>query len=1142
MGRRLAIDDIYDLRIPTEVAISPDGALVAYTLRSVDREADADRRALWLVRSDGGEPVQLTRGKADTAPAWSPDGTQLAFLRGGDGPAQIWLLPAAGGEPRRLTSLPLGAGAPVWSPDGTRLAFIAPVDLAADGGKDGGEDGDEAARERRAAAPIVVDRLGYKADGAGLLRGVRQHLFVVAMAGGETRRLTDGDWHAGVPAWSPDGGRLAFAAAMAPDADLTGESAAYVVELGEELDGPRPAPRLVGDAHGTAGRLTWAPDGAALLVVGRRDTRTGNAGLLRVPLDGGAPADLLAALDRNVMPGGPAYPGGPPQVTADGRTVVLCARDRGCTHVYTVDLAGGEPRKLIGGADRTVAGLSVARDADRCAVVLCDPRSFGEVAVADLAGEPAGGPAGSALGRPQALTDHTLPDVELLTATEREFEISDGTVVHGWLLRDPEATSPGPLLLDVHGGPHNAWSPVADAVHAYHQVLAARGWSVLTLNVRGSDGYGEAFITGGLGAWGEADQRDFMEPLDRLVAEGVADPARLALCGYSYGGFMTCFLTSRTDRFAAAVAGGVVSDLTSMAGTSDMGHFIATRELDATTYGRPERYAAMSPHASVGRVTTPTLILHGGADERCPVGQAEQWFAALRERGVPTRMVLYPGGSHLFILEGRPSHRADYCRRIVDWVSRHGDRKPGVPPRARVDADHWGRRLAELALRHKVPGAALGILRADPDDPSRDEQATVAYGVLSKATAAAVTPDSLFQTGSICKSWTATMVMRLVDDGELDLDQPIVELLPELRLGDAEVASKVTMRHLLTHTSGIDGDVFTDTGRGDDCVERYVALLDRVGQNHPLGATFSYCNSGYIVAGRIIEKVTGLTWDAAMRERLFKPLGLDHTVTLPEEALLFRAAVGHVGADPRPAPVWALPRSSGPAGATLNSTVGDMLAFARMHLAGGSAADGTQVLSPGSAAAMQERQVDLPDTHSLGDSWGLGWIRYGWSDHRLVGHDGNTVGQSAFLRLLPEQGLAVTLLTNGGNTRDLYHDLYREIFAELGGVDMPRPLAPPASPPSLDPSPYLGTYERASVRTEVFERDGRLLLRTTVTSPELDLVPEERVKEHELVAVGDGLYALRAPGVQTWTPVRFYQLADGTPYVHYGGRANPKMS
>ena len=214
---------------------------------------------------------------------------------------------------------------------------------------------------------------------------------------------------------------------------------------------------------------------------------------------------------------------------------------------------------------------------------------------------------------------------------------------------------------------------------------------------------------------------------------------------------------------------------------------------------------------------------------------------------MPTRLVLYPGASHLFILDGAPSHRLDFNRRIVDWVEQYAGDASGAQ-RPRLDAAHWQRRLAVLAARHRVPGASLGILRMH--DRGADELVDAAYGVLNKDTGVEATTDSIFQIGSISKVWTATVVMQLVDEGLLDLDTPIIEVLPELRLADPDVTKHVTMRHLLTHTSGIDGDVFTDTGRGDDCLEKYVAGLGEVKQNHPLGATWSYCNSGFSVMGR----------------------------------------------------------------------------------------------------------------------------------------------------------------------------------------------------------------------------------------------------------------------------------------------------
>lgn len=1099
MTRRPGLDDLYAFEFPEQPALSPDGTRIAYVLRTADRAKDEDTRSLWLVPVGDGEPRRLTRGPADLAPAWSPDGTRLAFLRAQDGPAQLWLLPADGGEPEQVTTLPLGAGTPVWRPDGAELAFAAPVDLAADEGED------DAARARRASAPVVADRVDFKADGAGRLRTLRKHVHVLDVATGEIRRVTSGDWHAGDPAWSPDGRLLAFPAGPEADADLTFRSGAYVVEPGGE-------PRPVGSGDGMCGAVAWTADGAALLVVGRRDTAPGHLGLLRIPLDGGETTDLAVPLDRNVMPGAPGYPGALPQLS--GSTVLFCARDRGYTHLYAVD--GGEPRLVVGGTGTTVAAVSVA--GDRAAIVLATPTSYGEIATVDLPG-----------GEVEVRTAHGPADLEPFTHEEREFTVSDGTTVAGWLLRDPARTGPRPLLLDIHGGPHNAWSGTADAVHLYHQELVARGWAVLLLNPRGSDGYGEAFYTAAVGAWGLADAKDFLEPLDALVAEGLADARRLAVAGYSYGGYMTCYLTSRYDRFAAAVAGGVVSDVVSMAGTSDSGHYLGVAELGAIPSENRAHYAAISPLAQVEKVRTPTLVVHGAADDRCPAGQAEQWFTALREQGVPARMVLYPGASHLFILNGKPSHRADFNRRIVDWVAQYAG-EPGKPAPVPLDAAHWRRRLAELARKHRVPGASLGILRGD-------DRVVASHGVLNTATGVEVTDDSVFQIGSITKVWTATVAMQLVDEGLLDLDAPVADVLPELRLADPDVTKQVTLRHLLTHTSGIDGDVFTDTGRGDDCIEKFVGLLPEVAQNHPLGATLSYCNSGFVLAGRVIEKLTGQTWDAALRERLFTPLGLTHTGTLPEEALLHRAAMGHVAAGdgaPQPAPAWSLPRSAGPAG-LITASAADVLAFARMHLAGG-----LDVLSEPTAAAMTEWQADMPDKHTLGDSWGLGWIRFDWDGHRVIGHDGNTIGQSAFLRLLPSHGLAVTLLTNGGNTRDLYEELYREIFASLAGVALPPPISPAATPPPVDVAEYAGVYERASMRIEVFEGESGLRMRQTITGPIAALVPEATT-EHDLIPVGGPQFVFREPGAKSWISATFYTLPTGERYLHSGVRATPKV-
>lgn len=1078
--RRHVLDDLGRWVIPGDPSIAPDGGRVVYSVRSADVDADENVHSLWWVGTDGAPATTLTTGRADLAPRYSPDGATIAFLRAVDGPPQLWALPVAGGEPERLTELPAGAGVPVWSPDGTKIAFTAPVDTAGAAG---------------ATAPLRTERVIFKVDGAGRDAGLRQQVHVLDVADRSVRQVTRGDFHAGLPAWSPDGTRIAFADLLAGDADLSGESGAHVVDV--ETGESRPA----GPQQGTVTAVTW--QGEDLLLVATPDTQVRNQVLVRLSPDGTA-TELTRELDRNVMAGGnSAYPGALPQFVDDD--VLFCLRDNGYTHLYRLGADGVTP--LVAGT-HLVGGLSVAGDV--AAVVVTTPEAVTEIALLDLTS-----------GELRTLTAHgdVFADVAPFVTEERSFTISDGTLVHGWLLRDPAVTGPAPLLLDVHGGPHNAWHGARDPIHLYHQVLVARGWAVLTLNPRGSDGYGEEFMRAIVGGWGETDLPDVLEPVDTLVAEGIADPEKLALSGYSYGGYQACNLPGRTDRFAAVVAGGVVCDLVSMAGTSDVGSLLARAEIGVAYWDDPARTAELSPLTRIAAVTSPTLVLHGAADERCPVGQAEQWYAALRTRGVPTELVLYPGGAHLFILDGPPSHRVDYNRRLVDWVVRH----TGAAIPAPLDAGHWQRRLTVLAQEFGIVGAALAIRHGD-------ELAEAAHGVLNTRTGQRATPDSIFQIGSVSKVYTATAAMRLVADGTLELDAPVLDVLPELRLGDAEVAKKVTLRHLLTHTSGIDGDVFTDTGRGDDCVAKYVDGLAEVAQNHPIGATFSYCNSGFVLAGRMIEQVTGKTWDEAIRELVFTPLGLETSMTLPEEALLHGAACGHEKGTP--VPQWVLPRSAGPAGLVL-STARDVAAFGMGHL------DDT-LLPAAVRAEMQAVQTALPDTHTLADSWGLGWFRNDWDGREVIGHDGNTIGQSAFLRVLPEAGLSVALLTNGGPARDLFQALYGEIFAALAGVRVPAPLTPPAGPVQVDITPHLGRYERVGALTEVFAGEDGPRLRLTATGPLAALRPDP-VMEFSLVPVSQDLYVTRQPGDRSWTPVTFYRLADGSPYVHFGVRANPKV-
>jgi CubicO group peptidase (beta-lactamase class C family) len=452
---------------------------------------------------------------------------------------------------------------------------------------------------------------------------------------------------------------------------------------------------------------------------------------------------------------------------------------------------------------------------------------------------------------------------------------------------------------------------------------------------------------------------------------------------------------------------------------------------------------------------------------------------------------------------------------------------------SRVDHEsepsYWSQRLTDLATAADVPGAVLGVLAGG-------ERSIDAHGVLNRATGVEVTPGSLFQIGSVTKLWTATMVMQLVDEGRLSLGDTVEDLLPDVRLAAADA---VSVGHLLTHTSGIDGDIFTDTGRGDDCVDRYVRLLGSAQQVFDPGAAYSYCNAGFVVLGRIVEVLDGRTWDASLRARLVEPLGLDETVTLPEEAILRRAAVGHTSGG-LPVHSWQLPRSIGPAGLVTQSAA-DLLTFASAQIDNGASA-----WSAGSAEAMVEPRVPIPWAAGGLTHVGLAWRIYDWSGRRVIGHDGLTMAQMAYLRIDPQARLAVCLLTNSDNAPALAQSIVSEVFEEYAGVPMPVPAGPA---PGIewsdlpDAGRHLGRYERAGVTIDVAVEGGVPTMTAEATGDRIALAEEPRHEYRLHPADQSGTrFVTRETDDQPWVPVSFDRLADGRAYLFTSGRVTPKVT
>lgn len=460
---------------------------------------------------------------------------------------------------------------------------------------------------------------------------------------------------------------------------------------------------------------------------------------------------------------------------------------------------------------------------------------------------------------------------------------------------------------------------------------------------------------------------------------------------------------------------------------------------------------------------------------------------------------------------------------------------------APLDHDHWERRLGELAAQHAVIGAELGIRTIASGEITGS--VALASGILNQDTGIPTNPNSIFETGSISKVWTTALVMQLVDEGLLELETPVSSVLPEFALAETGAAAHITVRHLLTHSSGIDGDLFRDTGRGDGAVARYVETLSDAVLIHPVGEGFSYCNSGFVIAGLIIETLRGQNWDEALRTHLIEPLGLEHTVTLPEQAILHSTAIGHT-VDEKDvttrAGVWGIARSMGPAGSIV-STVHDQLVFATALLRDGVAENGVRILSETSARAMRDPQLDLTDRPFRFSGWGLGWFLEQWGDQVTFGHDGGTIAQRAFLRVFPEKGLIVCLLTNAGDRGSV---LYQELFGEIAAAwDIGLPPAvepqPTFQPDAAELARYAGTYETAAVKLVFRVDDGALTmeeLEKLSLDPTAELGASQRFTLHPVEA---GRFALRGNDKSVWDGVSFFATPGGA-YVAYGHRALPR--
>jgi dipeptidyl aminopeptidase/acylaminoacyl peptidase len=658
---RPVLEDVFTVDGLGDVEMSPDGARVLYTRRVTELDENRNRTHIWLVPSaGGGEAIQMTRGpRDDTRPAWRPDGEAFAFLSrrpAAEGErsegAALYLMRLGGGEPERLYGHATGVGSYAWSPDGRSIAFTAQEEETED--------------EKKAK------RMGRDARVEGE-PGRYTHLWVLDVDTRDARRLTSGtDFTVQGFSWSPDGRQLAFRGSTSPLGTEGWEGAIFILALADSA----PEPRRISPIAATSGTPTWEPDGRHIVYSGQPAPgyHIGYARVLRVPATGGDPVDVSPELD--VSPSGYTF-------TPDGRAVFFEAVTGTTAGIFHMPLDTRRPVRLTPDAG-IYRGASFSADRRRVAFAHESVERPVEVHAATLPARPTAG----AIRAPVALTahnDHARPWAVGRTEVLR-WRSADGMEIEGLVVL-PAGWRPGDgpraLVTRIHGGPAGVFLQnfQASSHGSNAQVLAASGYAVFLPNPRGSTGYGDAVQRSVIEDWGGHDFHDIMTGVDALIDRGIAHPDSLGVMGWSYGGYMTAWAITQTDRFRAAIVGAGITENISMWGTQDIPHvFEAYFGGGPFEDGRWDVYQRSSPLVGIRNVTTPTLLIHGENDARVPPNQALIYFRALRALDVPSELV---------------------------WLPRtpHGPREPGL----QYETARWQNEWMDRWIRGERPATTAGL-------------------------------------------------------------------------------------------------------------------------------------------------------------------------------------------------------------------------------------------------------------------------------------------------------------------------------------------------------------------------------------------------------------------------------------------------